>query len=201
MSNRYKSRVKVAVNIPSGGARYGFLTNLNTDDRAALLHQDLDEGGNGGTGVVFFGASRPKPPRAKKVSDGTTSFYGISSEAGAGLADGWVKISPSRGFPVPRTSSKSRLVYVDIAGGKYAWNQPTEVATQIGDDGTALGVTLAAGADKVWIGVNTITNVDGNKLGKPKRATKEGAGEDGVNKISTWIKYPLTTAIPEGWSV
>lgn len=200
MSNRYKERRPVAVGISGGTARYGWLTNLLTADSSDLGHEELGEDGSGGTGVIFFGAARPKPPRARKISDGVSSFYDASTGASA-MPPGWVKVSPSKSFPIAKSSPKSKLVYVSISSGKYAWNMPIETYTSVGAAKEGLGIKDVAAADKCFLGVNTITNTDVGKLGKPPRAWKEISGTDGVDRISTWCEYPVPTNLPAGWAV
>ena len=175
MPTRYDDRRRVCVPIAEAVARYGWLTNITAGDSTALGHTELSEDGSGGTGVVFFGASRPKPPRARKSSDGTTSFY----DASKALPAGWVKSSPSKGFIAPRTSDKTTRHFVSIQGAKYAWDLPNDVAAKIGAAKEGLGVQVLSNGDNAWFGVNMITNTTIGKLGKPIRAIATMTGEGG----------------------
>lgn len=197
MSNRYKERRAVAVSIKGVVGGYGFLTNITTADSAALGQIELNASDGVGTSLVFFGASRPKPPRAKKASDGVTSFYDQTN----GLSAGWTAIKPGVLPPSPSNSAKSKMVCVKIDTGLYVWRMPLETYEKIGADKSGLGIKDLTANDKGFIGVNSIISSTSGRIGKPRRAAKEIAGTDGTDLISTFVEHPITGTIPEGWTI
>jgi hypothetical protein len=197
MSNRYKERRPVAVSIQGVVGGYGFLTNISTADSAALGQIELNAPDTVGSSLVFFGASRPKPPRAKKTSDGTTSFYDQTN----GLSAGWTAIKAGLLPPAPSASTKSKLVYVKIDTGFYVWRMPTETYEKVGTARSGLGVKDLGSNDKGFIGVNSIISSSSGRIGKPRRAYKAFTGNDGTDLISTFVEHPITGTIPEGWTI
>ncbi len=197
MSTRYKERRPVAVGIQGIVGGYGFMTGIAAADSAALGQVELNVSGGVGNSLVFFGASRPKPPRARKANDGTTSFYDYTG----GVPAGWVVTKQAKLPPSPAVSAKSKLVYVKIDTGLYVWRMPLETYTKVGNDRTGLGIKDLGSNDKGFIGANSIISSSSGKLGKPKRAYKEVTGEDGVDLISTFVEHPLPETIPAGWTI
>jgi len=193
MSRRYNAREPVYVQVE--GINYGFQTNLTAGDQTALQHKALSTA----TTPVAFGCGRPKPPRFKK-DDGSASSFGDINLTTLGIPDGWTLAKYAKRVPRPRETDKSKLVYVEVGGLKYAWMQPKEVATKIGGDLAALGIQTPTNADKCVLGANLLRNavVDGFAYTKPPRARKiEIAGVDGTDSISTFFDPSVT--LPAGW--
>ena len=118
----YADKRKVSVSVGSQyGGRYGFQTNIAAGDGQTLGHQEVT--GNTNT-PVFFGCSRPKPARVRKVSetDSVSSFLDASVNF-ASLTN-WVLVQAAKLGPSPRDTAKSTLHYVEIQGAKYAWYAP-----------------------------------------------------------------------------
>lgn len=189
-----KRKVSVSVGTQYGG-RYGFQTNIDTADSSALGHQEVT--GNTAT-PVFFGCSRPKPARVRKVS-GTTS---VSSFLDAGVDFGsltnWVLVQAAKLGPAPRDTDKSTLHYVEIQGAKYAWYAPKYNTVKVPGDLK----NVVSGTDYCFLGANYIEgiiDVEGGRLNKPPRACSETAGQDGVDLVSTFISWPIPGTLPVGW--
>lgn len=194
---KYDNRRPVAVPITGVVGLYGWQTNVSEEDSAACGHVDASEGGAAPGALVFFGARRPKPPRCRNASSGVSTFY----DASEGVPDGWVATRRGLLPALPGISEKSKIVYVDIDAGKYAWNMPLSTYLKVGDDRAGFGIKDLTGGDKAFIGANVIDGTSAGRLGKPPRIRKEMVGEGGVDVISTFCKFPLPTTIPEGWSV
>lgn len=196
MTRPYANKRKVAVSVGERyNGLYGFATNIPDGDSGQLGHQAVTA--NMGT-PVFFGASRPQPARVRKGGvDTTTSFLSATVDL-ATLAN-WVLVERAKRGPDPKDSAKSQRLYVDIFQAKYAWNAPKWNANRL-PAGLRKPVT---GADYCFLGANSIegvAEVEGGILGKPPRAVAELPGEDGVDRVSTFLSYPLPAQMPDGWS-
>lgn len=193
----YKDRRKVSVSVGQEYvARYGFQTSISEADGSALGQEAV----TAATATpVFFGASRPKPARARKVSatGSVSSFLGANVNF-AGLTN-WVLVKAAKLGPAPRDTAKSTLHYVEIQGAKYAWYAPKYNTTKIpGDLKNVVGPT-----DRCFLGVNYmegINDIDGGRLTKPPRICSETVGEGGVDLISTFTSWPIPGTLPEGWA-
>ena len=196
-SSRYNNRRPVAVPIPGVTGLYGFLTGIATADSNALGHTELTGDGAPTDELVFYGASRPKPGRARKAGDTTSSYY----NAAASLPAGWKAIKRAKLPPLPGISEKSKAVYVPIDDGFYVWKMPLETYLKVGDDRAGLGIADLTSTIKGFIGANTIDGTSAGRLGKPPRARKEVTGAGGIDVISTFCKFPVPTTVPEGWTI
>lgn len=188
-------RIKVSVQVSTRSTFfYGFLTNLDTDERAALGHKDFNAA-NAVTDGIIFGANSPKPARMKKVrasGRSANSFVDATKIATAKTA-GWKLLKRPKARSA-RPSALSKPVYVEIPIGaisvKYAWRMPTDLYTAITAPTLAsLGIKDAAtetdNFDLVW-GVNNP---------KPPRAYKLNSDPS----LSTFCNPDAT--IPAGWAL
>lgn len=189
MGNPRKSRDRVFV-IPFTGCpfKYGFLTNTEAGVRSALGQEAVD----GTTTQVVFGANAPKPGRASKGSD--SSYYSIGKRATL-LTAKWNLTPPKirRG----KSSTKTKAVYVEVDGIKYAWKQPIATHAAISGDAAGLGVVTATGSERDL--------VYGASFPKPRRARKLILIGDGANQreesYSTFIDDDADLASLTGWEV
>jgi hypothetical protein len=168
---------------------YGWYTSLDAAGSTVFGHIDLTSPAPKPT---IFGATRPKPQRSTHKQSGATSF--ISKALKTSPLFQLVKkeklyAQPSSG------SSRSQRVYVDFHGVKYAWNQPTEVATKAGSL-SGLGVSTVNSTVKPAIGVNNVM-IGGVFMGKPPRARKIVDSSGDVDTVSCF--YDISKDLPAGW--
>lgn len=198
MSTRRKDRRPVTVTISDYTAEYGFLTSLADADSASLGHSAFTGSEQSTSVPVFFGANRPKPARARKKSDGTSSFY----SHGTALPTGWVTSKKITLQPFPGSSAKSKYVYVKIdTNNLYVWAMPLDTYNSVGSDREGLGIKDLTSSDKGWLGANSIERTSAGKLGKPPRARKVVSGDTGTDIISTFCEFPVPANLPEGWII
>ncbi len=192
----YADKRKVAVSVGAQyGGLYGFQTNIDTADSSALGHQAVT--GNTAT-PVFFGCSRPKPARVRKVSQTESVSSFLSASVDLASLPTWVLASAAKLGPAPRETAKSTLHYVTIQGAKYAWNAPKYNTTKVPGD----LINVVTGSDYCFKGANYIEGIDdieGGRLNKPPRVCSETAGQDGVDIVSTFTSWPIPATLPAGW--
>jgi hypothetical protein len=194
-SNIYRATRLVTVDIAGLSIPYGFATKLTAAQSTKFGHTAY-----AGTQIAVFGSNAPKPPRAKDVEDSIVSFVDRSVDLETA---GLVRVRKGKGSPNARTNAKSVLMTVEFYGVNYVWSQPTTVATEIGGDLTALGVSIYNGTNGI-MGANRVRGGAAGEDGvaKPSRAVKTKVnGTDGVDTISTFVKTPFTGNPPAGWSI
>lgn len=178
---------KVTVTPYTGAAwKYGFATEISGANATALGHTAY----SAGTKAVF-GANAPKPGRAtKKTSTGTISSFYSADKASTLITAGWNVTNPKS---AKRSSSaRSKVVYVETDGIKYAWRMPVATFTRIGGDAAALGIVEVTAQ-------NNSDLIFGSSFPKPRRAQKVyNPGEANETSVSTFVDDDA--ALPEGWS-
>lgn len=182
---KYDDKRPVSV-VPFNGStiRYGFLTNIDGGDSAALGHTDANDRNQQG---LVFGANSPKPSRAsRKRATGTTSSFIDWNSITAARQAGWStgKANIRRGG----TTAKTRVVAVTFQGITYAWNMPNDTFANIGQGNLqTLGVRVTD--------TNDTDLVFGADSPKPPKAVFDA----GDNIYSTFYD-PTNGNLPEGWS-
>lgn len=192
-TNVYASRRRVYVTPHVGSpVKYGFATNIDSVESTALGHTNVDTA----AGVVVFGCDSPKPGKAKRLPAGSpASQYTVSSYINASLLS-----SPPANYVIirqPRArgasgGTKTKAVFVQFSGYKYAWLMPTRLYTAIAGDRPGLGIEDCVASDfreYVW-GTNNF---------RPPRAAKSVPGSGGgIDTYSTF--YDPDGTIPATWS-
>ncbi|MEO0884661.1 MAG: hypothetical protein AAFY54_01850 [Cyanobacteria bacterium J06648_10] len=170
---------------------YGWPTNIDEADRAALGHQTLAAA----TGPVVFGASRPKPARLtrERVSGDTGSFVDWQSYNSA-IAAGWKKSKGALYGPSPYESVKSIRVVAEVATGlSVAWDMRKTQYTRIQGDLAGLGIEVlnTTNGRNAVVGANSIqgASIFGAK-------TREGNDTLSVG----YVKRTAVDNLPDGWS-
>lgn len=192
-SSRYGSRTAVYVVMGADATviAYGFNTNMDAGDQAALGHQALDY--SAPPARLVLGANRPKPGRATKQSatESNSSFY-AAAQATTLRAAGWKLTFPKTRAGKGANGRLTKEYYVTINGIKYAWALPNKVATQLGGDGviTSLGLkpTEATESDYVF----------GARFPKPPRAVL--VKEEGGSLVTASTFMDPSATVPTGFS-
>jgi hypothetical protein len=191
MGNPRKARDKVYVTPFTGAViKYGFLTNTDSAERTALGQTAV---GSATVAKLVFGANTPKPGRASK--GGTNSYYSIEQRATLqGLK--WNLSSP---FLRPqRATTKTKAVFVEVDGVKYAWKMPNATYAAIGADRANLGIQDCVATEKDY--------VTGTSYPRPQRARKiitigEAPGTT-EESYSTFVDDDAVgTGLPAGWTI
>ncbi len=185
MATRRGKKVEVYVVIGKD-LKYGFMTQQDIHSRyKAVLGQTTYAGAEG----VFFGANRPKPPRASiETANGTDSSFCSVKQIDALEKAGW-QVKKKTTLPGVRKVGKTRTVFVPMPGGyNYCWNIQTAMLVHKGD--LSFQEATASTPDLV-MGINNP---------KPPRAMKKINGES----YSTFIapqQSALDKAINAGWTI
>lgn len=184
---------EISVVTPYNGStvRYGWNTNIDEGDKAALGHQAL----SAITGAVVFGASRPKPARmSRERATGTTSSFVDWQSYDAARAAGWKKTKGAVYGPSPYSSTKAIRVVSEVAPGlSVSWDMRRSQYTRISGDLAALGVevlTTTNGRNAV-VGANSFEGV--SIFGATTRIDQDTitVGYVGGSQVDN---------LPEGWS-
>ena len=192
-SSRYGVRTPVYVVMGAEATviAYGFNTNMDASDQAALGHQALDYASP--PAKLVLGANRPKPGRATKssVTESNSSFYAAANAAALRTA-GWKLTFPKTRAGKGANGRLTKEYYVTINGIKYAWALSNKVATELGGDAvlTQIGLKLTD--------PNEADYVFGARFPKPPRAVLTKLGNEGLVRASTFMDTSGT--LPDGFS-
>jgi len=192
-SSRYGVRTPVYVVMGAEATviAYGFNTNMDASDQAALGHQALDYASP--PAKLVLGANRPKPGRATKssVTESNSSFYSANNAAALRTA-GWKLTFPKTRAGKGGNGRLTKEYYVTINGIKYAWALSNKVATELGGDAvlTQIGLKLTD--------PNEADYVFGARFPKPPRAVLTKLGNEGLVRASTFMDTSGT--LPDGFS-
>lgn len=170
----------------AGGIKYGF---LGAELEAELGQSEVPA--NYPPGLVI-GANSPKPARAtKKTATGSKSGFVGTTEIPTARAAGW-KISRSK-RRLAASGSRSKTVYVNIAGVKYAWQMSIENYQALSADREVLGIEDATANDVLVFGAS---------YPKPPRVAKVvGAGTANETTYSTFVDPDSLDNLPQGYEL
>lgn len=168
----------------AGGIKYGF---LGAELEAELGQSEVPA--NYPPGLVI-GANSPKPARAtKKTATGSKSGFVGTTEIPTARAAGW-KVGRSK-RRVGASNSRTKTVYVNIGGVKYAWPMSAENFTAIGADREVLGIEEATANDVLVFGAS---------YPKPPRVAKiVGAGTANETSYSAFVDPDSLDNLPDGY--
>jgi hypothetical protein len=192
------------VRLPGYTSFYGFRTNITAAAKATLGQTEIILG-SPFPGTIIMGANRPRPPKARILSSGITSYLDRDSYNSTEIQ------ITDRGIGqiVPRESTKSIRVEADYYGAKYAWDMPKWQHARIQGDLGGLGVTPVTGTNNLdaYLGLNFAWTSAAGTGGarKPNRAQKilepDGADITRTTITKTFVSTPFAGAIPEGWTL
>lgn len=197
--SRSLSAVKLSANFQT---YYGFLTNITGAAKTTLGQTPIDIGGTIPATVVI-GANRPRPPRAKILSSGITSFVDHSVYN----SDDIQIVDKGIGAVQSRSSTKSIRVGVNLYSALYCWDMPLWQHQRISADLGGLGVATIGSSDSdsidAYMGVNyALSQTTGGPV-YPDRAQKilEASGDVTRQTITTtYTGTPSSTQLPDGWT-
>lgn len=190
MGDKYADRELVWVKPLTGSAiKYGFRTNADGATQSALGHNLVTNVYPVG---LVIGANAPKPPRASKLkSTGVESSFCDVDSVSSAKAAGW-KVRPGK-VRSGGAGKKSKTVYVDIDGVRYAWKMPNDTYTNTASDRSQLGIQDATAA--------TSGLVFGASYPKPARASFVGISTTGANTFTTFVEPTKEDNLPTGWGL
>lgn len=188
----YDDRSPVVVTPYNGSTvNYGFLTNIDGGDQAALGHQAL----SAAVGPVVFGARRPKPARmTRERTTGSTSSFVDWQSYDAAIAAGWKRTKGALYGPPPRESNLSIRVVAEVAiGVAIAWDMKKTQYNRIQGDLAGLGVEVGTVANlrNAVIGVNSVA-------GASIFGAKTRIADDNISV--GYVGRTQVDNLPDGWS-
>jgi hypothetical protein len=195
----YGNRDLSAVRLSSSWQTYyGFQTNLPAAARTTLGQTNITIG-SAVPATVVLGANRPRPPRAKILSSGITSYvdHSVYNSPDIQIVDKGI------GAVQSRTSTKSIRVAVNFYSALYCWDMPLWQHQRISSDLGGLGITvLGTSNTDAYLGINYAIESGGSPI-YPDRAQKilEPSGDVTRRTVTTtFVDSPSGTALPEGWT-
>ena len=170
---------------------YGFQTNIDSGDGAALGHKQLA----GAVTPVVFGASRPKPARLfrAKATGSTSSFVDWQNYDSLIASGNWKKAKGCVYPPTGRVSQRSIRLVAEVAPQlSVAWDMKSTQFNKITGDLGQLGIEILNNNN----GKNAVmgpNNIEGVSIPGVKK--REG---DTTFSIA-YVDYQKLDRLPLGW--
>ncbi|AFY80164.1 hypothetical protein [Oscillatoria acuminata] len=168
-------------------ANYGFMTNIDSVEATQLGHRLARTGGKYLDQLVI-GCSAPKPQRLTKKEKeySVTSFVSFDRLQQA-INAGWKPAKKGK-IRLPRSTKKSKTVYVEIRGIKYAWSMPDRLYKRLAKYRSNLGFADAQSSD---------TDLCfGAEYPKPPKVGINEVGTGGGDNLSTFCAPRLIDNLP-----
>lgn len=194
-SNKRLVAVNVGVPVASGASKatvaaYGFMTNIGESMSSQLGHVKAKSGANY-IGRLIIGGDAPKPAKVvKKTREYTVTSYVGHDRQQQALDQGW-KLAKDGRYRIARHTKKSKLVYLECRGIRYAWRMRTEQYAKLQRYAANLGLKEAAKGE--------LDLVYGPSFPKPPKVGINVDGEGGIDSLSTFCEPQKLDNLPESF--
>lgn len=190
MGRKDQQGERVELYVTIGGMKYGFLGRKKV---LTSYGQELGQTGveGGAPEGLFFGANSPKPPRASKQLDNSTSTirsFCSTNKVESLRRSGW-GVSSKTSIRGIKTAGATRTVSVPMPGRyRYAYNLDKDLV----DHATILGLDIATGP---------IDNAVWGSSPKPPRASKRNSDGSTTSTFCAPTRTVIDAASAAGWTI
>ncbi|MBW4680204.1 MAG: hypothetical protein KME19_08975 [Microcoleus vaginatus WJT46-NPBG5] len=198
MPLNYGDKKLFRVPVPAGAGNINYIYASNVDlpagDLTALGIVAVDLAAIPAGSV--FQCNSPKPPQARRfdTTRGWDSSFLAQTAVAAAKTAGWSISKRAEVSGVRISGGKTKTVYVEVGGVKYAWNIHTDRFTRLAAELAALGVIAATQDDRpslVW----------GATAPRPAEVSKIFTGAGGSDLLTIFCAQNKEDTLPEGWSI